>query len=209
VKFSYKESISTYYAKKIIFLFLFVGLIQIVIGLVAKFIKIDIFNQVIIPLALAGCIIWLWNKAQREFSINLIKSFKMHTKTILSFTGLLMTMNIIITKFGNSHQTAPNFFDSIPLISIFLLGIILGPLYEEIIFREIMIRRLFSDRLLGTIFSILLFTFLHQIDSWQAFFVYFLSTLLFTTEYLITKDVGATIITHALLNFSSFLFFFF
>ncbi len=123
---------------------------------------------------------------------------------LLMFLGSLIG-NSINSMVGNITGSMPeNSIDSIisgtPAYVIFIFTCILAPIFEELIFRKLMIDRLalFGD-MAAVIFSAVAFGLFHG-NLYQFFYAAFVGAL-FGFVYVKTRRVEYTILLHAVINF--------
>lgn len=97
-------------------------------------------------------------------------------------------------------STSLEIVNNITWYEALIFAVIIGPLFEELIFRKAILDRVsvFGEKL-AIIFSALMFAFFHM--SVQQFFYAFLVGLLLAYIYTRTKNFTACYILHALINF--------
>lgn len=98
---------------------------------------------------------------------------------------------------------------NLPIIVSFLVFVIFAPVFEEIIFRSLMIKGVFKGHLLiGYIISSVLFSLIHGPTNAVEFLTYLNMGLIFGAVYLYTNRIETAILLHALNNLSHMIIFF-
>ena len=97
-------------------------------------------------------------------------------------------------------STSLEIINNITWYEALIFAVIIGPFFEELIFRKVILDRVsvFGEKT-AMVFSALLFAFFHM--SVQQFFYAFLVGLLFSYIYIRTKNIFACYILHAIINF--------
>ncbi|MFC7085743.1 CPBP family intramembrane glutamic endopeptidase [Mammaliicoccus vitulinus] len=88
-----------------------------------------------------------------------------------------------------------------PLYVSIIIFVILGPIFEELIFRGFILKGMFKGHLLlGLIVSSILFGLIHGPASFGEFTIYLALGLIFGGLYLITNRIEIAMICHGLNN---------
>jgi len=103
------------------------------------------------------------------------------------------------------NEATNNFVDSfLPTWFVYILMVVIAPIYEELMFREYFYR-FFSHKWLAYILSILLFTLIHTRLTWS-FFEYLPMSVIVTSTFHRYKRVSDSIIVHGGYNLMVLIF---
>jgi membrane protease YdiL (CAAX protease family) len=131
---------------------------------------------------------------QNRHYLNFTK-VKFFRGTICAIIGII-TAYIFFLVFPDSNGTeVTKGAESIQ----FLLFCLMGPIWEEIIFRDIILKQFFNNSTLGIIISSVLFAFFHGYFSPVLFF-YFVMGLILSFANRGQEDLSTSITTHVLYN---------
>lgn len=99
-----------------------------------------------------------------------------------------------------TYEATLEVIQNVPWYVAFLFAVILAPIFEELVFRKLIIERVsvYGEKL-ALLFSAVLFAFFHM--SVQQFFYAFLAGLVFGYLYIRTRKLIYPVILHALVNF--------
>ncbi len=128
--------------------------------------------------------------------------------TILSL-AIYWTISAIIGQPSNQVDVYKD-LNTMPIFISIIIFVILGPIFEELIFRGFILKGMFKGHLLaGFIVSSILFGLIHGPASMGEFIIYFALGLIFGALYLITNRIEIAIICHGLNNLVHILIFLF
>lgn len=114
-----------------------------------------------------------------------------------------------LARLTNSANNASSLFaESItptPLLITFLSTVILSPLVEEIIFRGLLLEKVFPKNRVGMLASSVLFGLAHLPSNLFSALAYITPGLVFAYYYLKRKQLSELIVVHCINNFLAFL----
>ncbi|MGK9044241.1 CPBP family intramembrane glutamic endopeptidase [Mammaliicoccus vitulinus] len=142
-----------------------------------------------------------------KFQFNLIKH-KLIEKTYLLYALIAASISLAIywsisAIIGqpNNQMDVYNDLNTFPLYVSIIIFVILGPIFEELIFRGFILKGMFKGHLLlGLIVSSTLFGLVHGPASFGEFTIYLALGLIFGGLYLITNRIETAMICHGLNN---------
>nr|WP_263314182.1 type II CAAX endopeptidase family protein [Mammaliicoccus sp. Marseille-Q6498] len=149
-----------------------------------------------------------------KFNFNLIKIERIKLRHLLYVLIATMITNMIywttsaIIGQPSNQMVVYQDLREFPLMISIMIFVILGPIFEEIIFRGFLLKGIFKGHLLiGFIVSSVLFGLIHGPTSVGEFTIYLSLGLIFGAVYLITRRIEASILCHSLNNLIHILIF--
>ncbi|EGQ0541970.1 CPBP family intramembrane glutamic endopeptidase [Staphylococcus aureus] len=86
----------------------------------------------------------------------------------------------------------------------FIIAVISGPIFEELLFRGLLLKYVFTDRpILGLIISTSLFILVHPSGDWSTIWYHGVPGMVLGIVYIYTKSIKVPIAVHIALNFVS------
>ncbi|MBF0778531.1 CPBP family intramembrane glutamic endopeptidase [Streptococcus cuniculi] len=86
----------------------------------------------------------------------------------------------------------------------FIIAVVSGPIFEEVLFRGLLLKYVFTDRpMLGILVSSILFTLAHPSVDWTAYWYYGIPGIILGLAYNYTKSIKVPIGVHMMLNLVS------
>ncbi len=160
-------------------------------------------------IVLIGCLLFsLLFYLIHSFQLQLIKLEPLKKTDIIytiSTLGIALIMYWSVSAIIGQPQNQMEVYkdlNTIPLYISIIIFVILGPFFEELIFRGFILKGVFKGHLLiGYIVSSVLFGLLHGPTSIGEFIIYFGLGLLFGALYLKTNRLEVAIVAHGLNNF--------
>ncbi|HAL08629.1 MAG TPA: CPBP family intramembrane metalloprotease [Staphylococcus sp.] len=142
-----------------------------------------------------------------KFQFNLIKHKSIEKKHLL-YALIAASISLAIywsisAIIGQPHNQMDVYDDlnTYPLYVSIIIFVILGPIFEELIFRGFILKGMFKGHLLlGLIVSSILFGLIHGPASFGEFTIYLALGLIFGGLYLITNRIEIAMICHGLNN---------
>lgn len=159
-------------------------------------------------IVLIGCVLFiLLLYLMHRFQLQLIKFEalkKADIKYTLSILGIALIMYWTVSAIIGQPQNQMEVYKDLNILPLYIsiiIFVILGPIFEELIFRGFMLKGMFKGHLLiGYIVSSVLFGLSHGPSSIGEFIIYFGIGLLFGALYLKTNRLEVAIIAHGLNN---------
>lgn len=114
---------------------------------------------------------------------------------LLSLSATMYIFSILFAASGNSllWQSKIYFYAFLPT------AIIVGPIYEEVVFRHYIIRG-FKLEWIGVMVSSILFSALHTSNDVISYFVYFIEAIILFWVYKKSKSIVNSILVHGIMN---------
>lgn len=144
-------------------------------------------------------LVLLLKKIQKTTVDDWTKALKMNYWIVAKYTIFLVILQIIAFLLQPSGSSDQGMLSVMP-VYFFFAAIVIAPITEEIIFRDILLVKVFKNKWFSLVFTTLLFCLLHEPSTTVDFFVYLGTGLLLAFE---RKEAGAvkyTILTHSLMN---------
>ena len=174
------------------------------------------FINLIIGLLCAVLVLWALSK--REDIDNFISVFKKSDtyifvgKCLFLYYGINWTVNaILLNLFKNelpplkNQEMVTDLKTAIPVLTWYAYVLLFAPLFEELLFRDLLIGKLFkSYPLIGCFVSWFAFTLLHLVVfNWYSFLIYGFLSFIITLVYYIKRDVRYSFLAHLSINLLS------
>lgn len=151
----------------------------------------------------------LYVMKKRHFDLS-DKTLQKGLKTLV-ITGVIAFMLISASDYLYSYAIptpplGPLPFDDrlITFFIEFIIAVISGPIFEEVLFRGLLLKYVFADKpLIGIIVSSLLFVLAHPSIDWTAYWYYGVPGVVLGLTYHYTKTIKVPICVHMALNLIS------